>query len=326
VRGSGMYVEPLREPAAFLATLASHLPLLLMSELGGPTPDIYPFLPSAGRVVMVAMAVIFLAWSARTVLLLWRVDPVARFFLVGGVLAALPACAVFPSGRLLSISGFGLIGFIALAGAGVADGASWVPKPRSRWVRSFAIWACGGHLLLSPLAMQIGLGQMVMLGDHIAGLGAQLPASEQDARRRVVLMNAPDTLLAAYFALVRQLAGDQVPTRMVTLAGGARTLDITRTDERTVVVRAEGGFYRAATEVVTRSAPLPVGSIIRLTDVTVEILQVGPDGVPIEAAFRFDPSADSDGFVWLRCEGKKLISVHPPAIGEHITIPGQLPW
>jgi hypothetical protein len=226
------------------------------------------------------------------------------------------------------VAGFGLVGLVALAGAGVADGAPWVPKVGARWVRSFAIWACGGHLLLSPIAMQIGVAQLRVLKSYIAGLSAQLPASAEDQRRRVVFMNTPDTLFAAYFVLERRLAGDQVPTRMLTLASGARTVDITRTDERTVVVHVDGGFYRTGTEVVPRSAPMPVGSKVDLGDVTVEILEVGPDGVPTQAAFRFEPSPDADGFVWLRWEGKQLRAVRPPAVGEHVTIAGQLavPW
>lgn len=325
VRGSGMYIEPLREPALFVGTLLSHLPLLVASELGGPTPDLYPFLPTVGRALLVVIALGFLAWSARALMLLWRADPVARFYLSGALLAALPACAVYPNGRLLTIAGFGLVGIVALAGAGVADGAPWVPRPRSKLVRSFAIWACGGHLLLSPIVMQIGMGQVFLLNRYLVGLGSSLPASAEDEGRRVIVMNTPDTLFSAYFVLTRRLAGDPVPTRMLTLAGGARTIELARTDARTVVVRAEGGFYKTGTEVVTRAGPMPVGSEVVLTDVRVQILEVDRDGLPTSAAFLFDGSADSDAFVWMRWEDRELVRVRPPAVGESVTIPGQVP-
>ena len=328
VRGSGMYVEPLRDPVEFVRRIAMHLPLLLASELGGPLPDVFPFLSTAGRVVLIGIGVAFLVWAARAVVLLWRADRVARFFVTGALLAALPACAVFPSGRLLAVSGFGLIGIVAMAGAGVADGASWVPKVRARWVRSFAIWACGAHLLLSPIVMQVGLWQVGLLKSYIETLSAQLPASAAHESKRLVFMNAPDSLFAAYFVLVRRLAGDQVPHRILALAAGARTVDITRTDERTVMVRSEGGFYRTGTEVVPRTGGMPIGTKVHFADLDIEIVQVAADGVPTEAAFRFASSADSDAFVWVRWDDKKLLTVHPPAIGEHITIPGQVtkPW
>jgi len=331
VRGSGMYIEAGRNPGMFLGTLVKHLPLLIASELGGPTPDVYQFLPSAGQLVLVAIGLVFVAWSARALLLLWRADRVARFFLAGGVLAALPACSVFPAGRLLTIAGFGFIGVVALAGAGVADGAAWVPKVgarHARWVRSFSIWACGGHLLLSPAAMQIGLFQMKLLKNHIDHLGAQLPASAEAAPKRIIYMNTPDSLFACYFVIARRLAGEQVPSRMLSLAAGARAVDIKRTDEHTVVVHTEGGLYRVGTEVVTRTGAMPVGTKVHLTDIDIEVLQVVTDGAPTETAFHFATSADSDGYVWIRWEDKKLLTVHPPAVGEHVAIPGQVskPW
>jgi hypothetical protein len=325
VRGSGMYLEPLREPLRLAGFVVRHLPLLVASELGGPTPDVYPFLPTAGRVVLVLVAVAVLAWAASAALRLWRAEPLARFFLAGGVLAALPACATFPGGRLLTIAGFGLLGLVALVGAGVADAAPWVPARPSKLVRSFAIWACGGHLVLSPLILQLTTGQLGRIGRFLDGLGAQVPASVEDRGRRVVIMNAPDTLLVAYILIPRQLAGDPVPERMLMLGSGSRALEIARRDTQTVVVHAPGGFYRSGTELVTRNGGMPVGTRVELSDVTIEITRVCDDGVPDEATFRFARSADDGAFLWRRWEGTRLLDVRPPAVGERIAIPGALP-
>lgn len=325
VRGSGMYVEPLREPLQLGLSVLRHLPLLVSSELGGPTPDVYPFLPTAGRVALVAVALAFLAWSAFALVKLWRAEPLARFFLAGGVLAALPACAVFPAGRLLTVASFGLLGAVAMVGAGVADRAAWVPSPPGKLVRSFAIWACGGHLLLSPLILQGMMGQMGRIGGFLDVLGAQVPAAPGDRARRLVVMNAPDTLLVAYVVMPRQTAGDPVPERMLSLASGTRDIEVERTDRQTVKVRAARGFYRNGTEMVTRSGGMPVGTTVSLSDVTIEVTHVRDDGVPDEADFRFAGAADSDAFLWRRWEGTRLVDVRPPAIGERIVIPGELP-
>ncbi len=323
--GSGMYVEPLREPLELVLSVLRHLPLLVSSELGGPTPDVYPFLPTAGRAALILLGLAVLAWSAPAIVRIWRAERLARFFLAGGVLAALPACAVFPAGRLLTIASFGLVGLVALVGAGVADAAAWVPARPNRLVRSFAAWACGGHLILSPLILQGTTGQMGRIGRFFDALGAQLPASPEDRERRLVVMNAPDTLLAMYMLLPRQVAGEPVPDRMLILGSGTRDLEIGRTDERTVTVRAPGGFYRMGTELVTRSGGMPVGTQITLSDVTIEITHVEADGVPDEAAFRFARSADDEAFLWRRWEGTRLLEARPPAVGETIAIPGALP-
>lgn len=332
-RGSGMYVEPFREPLTFAAAIAKHGPLLIASELGAPTPDLYTFLPLGLKVGFIVAALLFLAWSATAIVRLWRVDPIARFFVVGSVLATAPSCATFPSGRLMIMAGFGLIGLVALVGAAVIDDAAWVPARgwSRRLPRAFAIWVCGGHLVFSPLALQAGMLQMVVLNHILARMGAQLPLTPEPGLARVVFMNAPDAVFAPYVVLGRNAKGDDTaparfPARLLTMASGARTVDLRRTDEHTVVVRVDSGFYRVGTELVTRdeNVPMPVGTKVVLTDVTVEVLAVAPDGVPTEASFRFDQSADSDAYLWEQWIGRRLVAVHPPAIGEHVTIPGQL--
>jgi hypothetical protein len=332
-RGSGVYVEPLREPFTFVAFIAKHVPLLVASELGAPTPDLYTFLPLAFKVAFVGAALLFVAWSATAIVRLWRVDPVARFFVVGALLATAPACATFPSGRLMIVPGWAVIGLVAMAGAGVLEDAAWVPaRGWGRTLpRSFALWACGGHLILSPPLLEVGMLQMVVLNRILGRMAADLPLSPEPQVRRFVFVNAPDTVFAPYAVLGRDQNGDDTaparfPARLLTMASGARTVDLRRTDEHTVIVRVESGFYRFGTELLTRDehVPMPVGTKVVLTDVTVEVLATAPDGVPTEASFRFDESADSDAYLWEQWVGPRLVHVHPPPIGEHVTIPGQL--
>lgn len=333
VRGSGMYVEPLREPVQFLGAVARHVPLLAAADLGLPGADFYVVAPLAAKVALVVLSVVYLAWSATAIVRLWRVEPVARFFVVGSLLATLPATAIFPSGRLLLVPGFGLIGLVAMIGAGVLDGAAWVPATGSgrRLARSFAIWACGGHLLLSPLALQVTMQQLVVLNRVIARFGHDVPSAPTTTLKRIVFMNAPDTIFAPYICLGRSSGGElgplRLPARLLTIAGGARDLDLRRTDEHTVVVRASGGFYRTGTELVTRNEDVPMraGTRVVLTDVTIEILEATSEGIPTVASFRFDEAADGGAYLWERWEGSRLVATKPPAVGEHLTIPGRLP-
>ena len=332
-RGSGLYVEPFREPITFAAAIAKHGPLLAASELGAPTPDLYTFLPLALKVGLIAVALLFLAWSATAIARLWRSDPVARFFVVGALLATAPSCATFPSGRLMLVAGFGLLGRVAMTGAGVIEDAAWVPARgwSRRLPRAFAAWVCGGHLVLSPFVLQLGMIQMVVLNRIIARMGVDLPLAPDPRLKRVVFVNAPDGVFAPYVFLGQNVNRDDTaparfPARLLTMATGARTVDLRRVDDHTVVVRVEGGFYRFGTELITRdeSVPMPVGSKVVLTDVTIEVLATAPDGVPTEASFRFDESVDSDAYLWEQWAGPRLVAMHPPPVGEHVTMPGQL--
>jgi hypothetical protein len=109
------------------------------------------------------------------------------------------------------------------------------------------------------------------------------------------------------------------------MASGLRAVDLERTDEHTVVVRVDRGFYRTGTELITRteSVPMHVGSRLVLTGVTVEVLATAPDGVTTEASFRFAEPCDSDAYLWEQWNGTKLVAMRPPAVGEHVTLPAQ---
>lgn len=330
VRGSGMYVEALRDPVHFAGHLLVHLPLQISSELGATPPDLYSFVPLPGQIAFVTVAVLFVAWSAPAVVRLLRVDPSARFFVVGGVLATLPTCMTFPTGRTMTLPSVGLVGLAALIGAGVFDSAAWVPAAGARWrtwIRSYALWACGARLVLSPIALQVNLQQIAMLNGIMSRMTADLPVSAEAESKRLLLTNAPDTVFAPYLVVGPRSRGERLPSRILTMAGGARDVEVTRVDEQTVHVRAVGGFYREGTELVTRSAksPMAVGTKVLLSDVTIEVRETTPDGNPVEAAFRFAGSADAEAFVWARWEGPRLVVIHPPPVGERLTIRGQLP-
>lgn len=330
VRGSGMYVEALRYPMHFVGDVLVHLPIQLACELGAPSPDLYMFVPVPFKIAIFVAALVFLVWAAPALLRLLRADRAARFFAAGAVLATLPPCMTFPTSRTMTLPSVGLVAIAALIGAGVFESAGWVPsagKRWHRWVRVYALWACGARLLLSPLALEINLHQLVNLNRIVARMGADLPVSPEAAKSRVILMNAPDTVFAPYLVLGRRAAGEEVPARILTMAGGARTVELSRMDEQTVRVGAEGGFYRAGTETVTRrvDSPMPNGTKVTLPDVTIEVTATTPDGVASEALFRFAVSADAATFVWARWEGPNLSITHPPKIGDSITIPGQFP-
>jgi hypothetical protein len=326
--GSGVYLEPLRAPVQLASATLRHLPLLLATELGAPSPDVYTFLPLPGRVAIVLGCVAFVAWAGAAMWRLVRADASARFLALGALLATLPACAVFPSGRLVTISGFGLVGLVALVGAGVADGATWLPLPSERYARglvvTFALWACAARGVLSPLAMQVSMRQLVILDRIIARTGANVPVGKGARNKRLVIMNSPDTAFVAYVLLGRMLDREEVPQSMLTLAPGQRAIELTRVDERTVVVRVASGFYREGTELLTRNGEdaMPVGTRVDVGSCVIEVLATAPDGVPIEAEFRFAGSADAEDLAWMRWDGRTLVPTTPPRIGERVSIEG----
>ncbi|MEP7124441.1 MAG: hypothetical protein ABJE95_26170 [Byssovorax sp.] len=325
-RGSGMYVDPGRTPLEFLHLAASRIPLLLQSELGGPAPDIVVFLPHPSPLIAVAavgiVAVSFVAmWPLRG-------DPRARFFLAGALLSSVPAAATFPAGRLMILPSIGLLGLVALVVSGVIDRPrTWRPGP-ARWAALYvAVWVGGGHLVLSPMLLVLSECQMAILERVVARYGDSLGDDPALAGQRVIVVNPPDTFFTYYMLGQRLTRGRVAPAAMMVLAAGARGMDIERRDAKTLIVRSDEGFYRSGTEVLTRSleVPMPVGTRVELSAVTIEVTRAGEDGVPTEALFTFTTPLEDESLRWVEWQGPTFAPFRFPAIGQSRRIEGQTP-
>jgi hypothetical protein len=235
--------------------------------------------------------------------------PPPRFLAVAGVLSVLPGTATFPSGRLLFLPGFALVGLVALV---------CITELEGRVSRAFVRWCWFAHLVIAPFLFVIGLHSAMFIDKVIEPISASIPADGSAVDKRLVLVNAPDTVLAD-FALFNP------PERLLVLTGDRRDVRLTRIDERTVRVRAEGGFTRTGTELLFADprSPLPVGTRIALADVLVTVTHVTSDGMPDEAQFEFTKALD-DAFVFRKWEGARLVPFTLPPIGETVLFAGRL--
>jgi len=327
-KGSGMYIEPLREPLLYLWSVVQCLPLLVASELGAPPPDLYVFSPPGVKVGMLVAAIAFLVWASFTLVRLWRSHVVAKALVLGSVLAVLPGCATFPSGRLLMIPSFGLMGIVAIALAGKIDEASWLPEKgvSRKLVRSYVWWAGFGHLFFCPLALQVSAAQMPIMAQVIHRLVEGVPTTEP-VPERLIVVNAPDPLFVSFVLAETRINARSSPERMLILAAGQRDLVITRESASTLLVEQEQGFYRVGTEVILRKAetPMPVGTKIDLGDVEVEVRETMADGVPKRAAFHFAAGPENAGkYAFRLWDGNGLVPFPLPAIGESTKVKGRM--
>jgi hypothetical protein len=95
-------------------------------------------------------------------------------------------------------------------------------------------------------------------------------------------------------------------------------LSIYRPDERTLVVRPEGGFLASPFDNVYRDSdhPLKKGERVTLAGMTVDIVEITQDGRPAVAAFRFPCNLEDPSLRWLRWEGKRYAPFELPSVGE----------
>ena len=91
-------------------------------------------------------------------------------------------------------------------------------------------------------------------------------------------------------------------------------MHVSRVDDRTLVIRPEGGFYGKGR--FERASRFAVGDRLEFPGMTVEIRDVERGGLPLEAAFVFDVPLEDESLVWLERRGRVFESFRPPAIGE----------
>ncbi|MCC7361829.1 MAG: hypothetical protein IT317_20265 [Anaerolineales bacterium] len=311
------YVDPAREPLAFLSALARHGPVLLLGQWLLPPAEVAPFLTGAARLGLWLFAV-----TALVVLALWLWPVVARsatarFWGAGMLLAAaLPAGGALPANRLLFIAGLGACGLLA-------EGLNAPPAPQA-WRRVVRGTLLVVHLGLAPLLLPLTAFSPALLGG-LAPAAAALPAGPELAAQTVIVVSAPSFAHATYLPLLREQHGLPAPTRVRGLATGLGAVTVTRADAATLTLTPADGFITGFDGVFRGPAhPLPVGALIDLGDLQVTILAQRSDGHPAAAAFRFAHALEDPGYVWVTWQARGYAPWTPPPIGATTTLPAQL--
>jgi hypothetical protein len=224
--------------------------------------------------------------------------------------------------------GLGLLGLVALVVEGVVDRTlTWRPGPL-RWAALYvAVWVGGGHLFVSPLLMEASMNEMLVVERVVARYSDALGDDRALAGQRVVVVNAVDAFFTYYITAQRITAGRAAPASMLVLAPGTRRVELERRSESALLVRSDEGFYRTGTELLTRrpDAPMPVGTLVELTDVRVEVTRTDASGVPTEALFRFVKPLEDASLRWVEWRGPTFVPFKLPAIGETRRIEAQMP-
>ncbi len=315
VVGSGIYVDPLREPLGFAVAVLRRAPLLLLGQWSPVPADAASVVPVEQARVLFAGALVLIALLAALFLPLLRGAATARFFATGMLLALLPVCATFASNRLLSFVGFGGAGLLALFLGAVAS-ASGVSRA-ARWA---AVALAVVHLPLSALASPFFAYSTRTYGQAPNLALATLPG---DAGRDVIVVNAPDYLTYVSNARpVRHALGLPLARRVLALASGPVPVSVTRLDGERLRVTLPDGFFNGQLAWLFHSPDdrLEVGRVIGLETFTAEIAAVRPDGQPSEVVFTFPQGLDSPSLAFVRFDSDAYLPFVLPAVGTTATL------
>lgn len=322
--GSGLYIDPARNPLVFLEAALQRLPILLAAQFAGLSADLGDLLkyaaPELGAVllVLVLLALGICLWLFYP---LWRSRREVRFWAVGTLLSTIPVCAVAPADRLLVATGIGGSALVAIALLAALDRVRELSGGARRFFTGVLAFV---NLGVAPLVLPMQAYALVYFDDYIGRAEQTLPAGAGIADKTVVLLNVPSDEYGIYMAHHRLLRGGVMPKHLRWLATSDTDLLVSRLDDNTLQVRPREGFLPPGSLWTLRSRDYrsTVGESLQLEGVRFTVTDVTADGRPAEVRVRFDQPLDSPDFVWMQWgNAGGFVPFKVPAPGSSVLVP-----
>ena len=344
---SGFVIDPGREPLRYAQAVLERVPVLLSGQWG-PTPAEMLNLFSGyaqGQYLLIAVA--FSVLVLIILLPLLRNNRIALYWFVAMLLCVLPVCATVPMNRNLLFVAIGAFGLTAQFIGGLFLRENWTSRSDywrvPAWILCIVlifthVGVAGVARIRAPKTMSfvfdtfystIEVGQAVDLTD-----------------KTVVVVNAPYPFLFLGMPVLRAYWNQPIPERIRLLAPGFAPLEIARTGEKTLRVKAQTGnllspdtsrrdfkpniayfYYEFNSLFRPHDLPFEVGERIELNDMSVEVIELDNDGQPTEILIDFAVPLDDPSLLWLQWNWKgpgfgEYSTFQVPAIGEEASTKG----
>jgi hypothetical protein len=312
VYGLGAYVDPMREPLAFLAKLPVRVLVLLSSQVARLNADAYELASASLRPIYFGAGLVacggfvFCAWPSV------RARRELRFFAAGALLSALPLAAGAPSDRLLTFVGCGVMPVIAAALRDVLAVASERLAPLDRVRRGGVIALAFVHLAIDPLLLPVFALSPAANERAIEALDDSLPGDATLRARTVIVTEVPDSVLLTYLPAMRTFKGESPIGKLYWLVGNATPVRFERRSSQVLRVTTRAGFFSDAWEERAARLPFHAGERVELSEMSVTIVDVTRDGRPLVCDFTFNRPLEASQYVWLRYDGQRLRPTRPP--------------
>jgi hypothetical protein len=311
--GSGIYVDPIREPVEFLLGGPGKALALIGSQFLGSTADFWLALPAL-RPVLVGTGVVALLLMILFVRRAWPSfsadeQRAVRWLTVGGALSLVPVLATFPLNRLLLMPS---VGGAALGAVVLVHG----------WRSSDRVLRFGSRLLFvtMPIVGVVGwvlsFGAIKLVTDQLLRSAVETELSDDALAGNVIVFVAPDPVSALYTPLARAYLGKK-PKSWLTFSFARYPHRLKRVSERVFELEIDGRLMESVFEQLMRAErfPLPIGFRRQLAGVAVEV--IGHDqGLPNRLRLTFDEDPSSGRYTFAQWKDAKLVAFTLPAVGE----------
>ncbi len=296
--GSGIYLEPLHDPLAYLA----QLPRRLLASVGAlflsAPAALWLILPKARPVLVGIGAVaglLLVAWVAVAYRLLAQKERAfARFALWATILSLLPQMAGSLGPRSFLVAS---VGSSALIGLGVARGLAAAKPLRGWWLwRGAASAALLLHLVVAPL-------QWLRSASFARGLAQASQArldevplrTDRVAEQAVVVLTAPDALLGMFGPFQLAAGAGPIPAQWHSLSLAERDHEVEMLSKRAVELTVlEGDLLDSGFAELFRNpkSTFHVGQRLSNSILRATIVEVSERGQPVKVRFDFERALD----------------------------------
>lgn len=325
VRGSALYVDPRFDPTRFLKMAGQRLPDLVRLQFGIPDSALAE-LPLDNRSLWAIFSHVFVAAALAVGLrVTWR-NPATRMFLLATPLALLPACAVGAFERLLYLSGFGAHALLALALVGCIEQL----RARTDWQRAayagVALGIVAIHVALALMLPSRAITFVELTHARLAAATRTLPHGKDLTGRAIMVLNAPDYLTSMLIDGYREKFASPGPSAMYTLGASGTPVHMGRTADDVLELEPMGGYLLDPSSWLVRrlGERFRKGEVVKLTEASVQVQKLTPDGRPARIALHAD--FDDPGLLWMAWDVKhmRFKRIDLPAVGTGAWLPSSI--
>lgn len=317
---TGIYLEPLADPVAYVGRTMVHATAMLAARLGIAVLDGLGAVPGGYSMAFVAGLpfVAGLGWLLRKRL---RTDRTLAMWGLGTVLACGTAGTSVPTDRGLLILGIG--GCVL-----IAELLLWTRREgASRGERIVGRVLLVMHLVISPLIMPLRVMTTPMLQSRIDEISAAFPDEPGVQQRTVILLNAPSDLVMFYSRAQAQLQGRGFPGRVSYLYAGTGGLDVKSIEPHVLEVTADRPWLATPLDRMFRAdATFEQGQSIQAPCLTASILEVDEQELPRRIRFEVHAQREGCSPIYMAWTGKVPQLVELPEPGASMRLdPVSLP-
>lgn len=331
--GSDLYVDPLSQPAEWLAVAAVRIPAMLWGLLLS-IPTELTMDPEGGNGFVIGVGLFALALVGGLLRAVWSsLSKDERrhslWLLAGALLSLVPVASTIQGDRLLLVPSIG-----GAAVLGVVLTHVWRNRARSggwRALTGVAGLLAVTHVLLAPVGWYIVTSTLARMTASVDRVYGQLKKDLDPAvlpHQRVAVLTLPNPNLSLYTSVAWWARGNTLPRAWWTLSYAIDIHKLTRTGPNSLEMElTQERFFDTIYERVHRGERfmLKQGDEVKLDGMTAKVVEVDARGIK-RVSFTFDVPLEDPSLVLLQWKDRGLRHVVLPPLNTPVALDyGSLP-